>query len=204
MKILLILLLSFSSTVIQAATLELSLSSDRPVLLATPVAQDADALDAARYQVDPAILSLSFSNTGKVPIKLYLHALFVNGLKLHIIGPAAGSVKRTELDIMYKLARPTDADFPTLAAGESYVVPITFSIPGVFGKTSYQLQDLGEYHFSFSYRYTPAKGIDIYEQPKAAQGCWQGAVGSNELILPMLPAGDVINGLRMALQMQRG
>jgi len=176
------------------AQLAVSLSADPPVLFSTQRTLRRATEDTPRFDITTTKLQVTFTNTGTAPVKLNTWDMRIDNLKLEVTGPTPASVER-QIILYDRMAHPlTAADIVTLKPGESWTLPIDF--PGDLGCERFSLREPGAYRLRVTY--TSIQPAGAKAEPLLA-GIWQGAVASDELTLKVLPAGPIVNGLQMAL-----
>ena len=185
------------------APLTLTATADRAVLLATARQYRRALADEPKFDIETAQVTLTFTNTSTLPLKLNAFRLPDLYLQLEISGPEQQSVIRKKIPMMMDgtyAVKP--ADFPVLQPAQSwqFVTPLYFP-NGVFSYTCYLLQRTGVYHVRFLYGYTPSNAL-VSDQLTMEDGSFMGAVASNELTFKILEAGDPVKGLQAALDVQ--
>lgn len=186
-----------------SAPLQLTARADRAVLLATPQQYRLGLKDHPNYDIEAANVTLTFTNTSATPLKLNAFRLPYLRLSLEISGPNSGSVERIAVPMLIDgTYAMSPGDFPVLQPAESLTLQTPVAFPtSMLSYTRYQFQRTGIYYVRFVYSYTPTT-VDLAQQTTMEKDSFQGAVASNALTFKVLEAGDAVNGLQMALDVQ--
>jgi len=135
-------------------------------------------------EVEPAALTLTFSNVGKEPIKLDTYDLIFSRTTLEVTGPDGESVVVDMLKLERLLMAPQAEDYPVIEPGKDYVYRWQPKFPGQWGTKDYLLTKPGEYRVKV--RYENAAVLEHFK--KFAEGSWTGSVVSNEIVLTVVAA----------------
>ena len=179
--------------------LKLTLSTDRAFLTMTPRELRRATEDTPRWDVEPAKLTFTFTNTSDKPIKLDAYDLAWSRLKLDVTGPDGESVRilGRRPNVEREMVAPTEKDFPTVEPGQSWTYPGWAPFPGIFRHQEYLLLKPGDYRVKATY----SRPEDT-QRPKEVPGenrLWSGSVTSNELVLAAVVPGEPVNGLKMTI-----
>ena len=186
----------------ETAPLTLTATADKDVLLARPlpVILGQSLKNQPRYDIETAQVTLTFTNTGDVPVKLNTYALIYDHLQLAISGQDAQSIASEPLAGDFWLAKPSAKDFPILQPGKSWTCVQQLALSDEkLGLSRYSLSHPGAYGLHFLYTAVQAEGPNT---GKFADGSFLGAVASNTLTFTLVEASEPVQGLQIALAAQ--
>ena len=185
------------------APLTLTATADRTVLMATAQQYRRDFANHSIFELEPARVTLTFTNTGTTPVKLDVFRLRDMRLQLEIRGPDSRSIEQKyEPQANFGTLPIGEKDYPILQPGESWKTQTPLDFPGgVWSSTRYLLEQTGAYHVRFLYVAAPSKE-ELATRVPLQQGAFQGAVASNELLFKLIQASDPLKGLRLAMDAQ--
>lgn len=158
--------------------LKLGLETDKEDLKMTPILGEKGV---EGYKVEPARLTLSFINTGRMKIKLIAYELEWDRITFNVTGPDPKSVEALKRKLDRDVPRPRDKDFPVIDPSRSWIAPWQPKLPGGVGPVSYKFLQPGEYHVTATY----TAGEDLLHLTENTNGSWIGKVVSNEVVLTL-------------------
>ncbi len=181
----------------ETVPLQLTVSADTAVLLATPRQLRRATENTPRYDVETTKLTLTFTNTGTTALKLNCYDLVISRLHISVTGPDAGSVVTWQREMKRSMREMQTGDIQVLQPGASYTAPYQMAFSGSIGASEVFLQRPGLYQFRITYN--NLSGIPGAFTGALAKDCWQGLSASNTLTFKMLEAGEAQQGLQIAL-----
>ncbi len=158
--------------------LQLRIESDKEELTIAP------AEGGKGYTVDPARLTLTFINSGKVKIKLIGYDIGWGLVKFEVKGPD-GEVASAPSGARHSAPDPKEKDFPILTPSRSWAPKWEPSFPAKMGPLAFKIAKPGEYKIAAVY----TAGIEHLHLSEFAEGAWVNTVKSNTVTIKCVLPG---------------